>query len=400
MASEDSGSGSPRNRPIPTRNDTEMSDSQLQPPRRTSTELVLDTGLALGTELVLDTAVVLEPDNIGDNAAPPRVEQHNPSRRARIQEQPQPIDVTAAREAEPLPEGTSIVRTDTSLASRRGHGRAGAGSGMPLPPLPVPVAVPGSRAGGQPLVRPRSIYSPRSQRSDPFSDSPTSRSAPHRLSGSPLSHSQDALPLVSPWVAETHDHAPGVSRTQQSSSRNNAPRPRLQKQESERDILIDQLLRQNEQYRAELGFQFANAFAEDNADEGSPGDNPGDLDDDLEAQRRRRIRQPEDPRSLRTVNVEGPIPIATREDNMQRRTPATDDAGVLGAQAAGEILYSITRVDNSQPHTRQSANTRDEMDDGVKRNRPNGTRFSRTSRSYIDDLVPVATVSIYGSIYR
>lgn len=389
MASENPpGSGLQRNEQPsagPTGNDPEVSDSHPQPPQPTSTELISNSESVLGTELALSTEMVPEPHNLGDNSAQRQPEQHNTGRRAGIQQQSQSAGIDTGRDTEPLTVGTSSVRADTSLAGRREHDRAGVGSDMPLPPLPASGASPGSRVG-----QPRSIYSPRSQRSDPFSDSPTSQNPPRRSSGSPLAQSPEALPqVVHLSIAETHEHAAGAPRFQQGSSRNNnAPRPRLQKQESERDLLIDQLLRQNEQFRAELvGLQFGNAFADDDANGDNPEDDPGDLDDDLEAQRPRRIRQ--QPRSLRTVDVEGPVPIISREDIVQGRTPATDDAGKLGAQAAGEILYSITRVNNTQPHQGQSTDTnRKGTGDGVKRSRTTGPRFS-TARSFIDDLVPL-----------
>ncbi|KJA13310.1 hypothetical protein HYPSUDRAFT_174089 [Hypholoma sublateritium FD-334 SS-4] len=384
MTSEDSGSGSPENRPILTRNDSETSVSRRQPPRRTSTELVLDAGVALGTGLVLGTALVLDPDNLGGNSAPPQDEQHNPGRRARIQEQPRSSDITVDSEAELFPEATPTVKTNTSLPTRRGHDRAGVRKDMPLPPLPTPVAAPEFREGGRHHGRPRSMYSP---------PSPTSRNPPRRSSGSPPSWSQDAHPFVSPAVAVTHDHAASALRTQQGHIQDDsAPRTRLRMQESHHGI-IEHPLRQNVQSRAKfVEPEFGNTFVEDNANDDSLRDDPGDLDDP-EAQHRSRIRQGK----RRNIDVERPIPTVVREDdNTQRRIPGTDDAGALGAQAAGEILYSITRVDNSRPDRRQSGNTRDEIDDGVKRNRTSGTRFSRTSRSYIDDLVPVATYT--GSI--
>ncbi len=137
-----------------------------------------------------------------------------------------------------------------------------------------------------------------------------------------------------------------------------------------------------------------NGFAEDNVNDISLREHTRDLDHDPEGQHRGGIRQGK----RRTADSERPQSIVFREDNMQRRTPGADNAGVLGAQDADGILYSITPVDNSRPPHRQSASTRDEMDDGVRQNRTSGTRLSRTSRIHIDDLVPVITVSIHASI--
>ena len=389
MSSENLESGSQENKPIPAGNDSEASISRVQPPQRTSTELVLDTGLALGTGLgaglIMASALVLDPDNFNDNFAPPQAEQHSPERRARIREEAEPSDSTAGREVDVFPVGTSTVTADVDLAGRRRHGRAGAGRDMPLPPLPEPVALPEWREEGHHLGWPRSMYSPLS---------PAGRNPPRQTSHSPLSRSQDAAPFVSPVFVETHAHAAGAGApwTQQGRSRNDsAPRPRLQSQET---YIIDQPLRQNDQSRVRL-VASGNGFAEDNVNDVSLREHTGDLDYDQEAQHRGRIRQGK----RRTADGERLESIVFREDSMQRRTPGADNAGVLGAQGAEGILYSITPVDNSRPPHRQSANTRDEMDDGVRQNRMSGTRLSRTSRSHIDDLVPVINVSIHASIY-
>ncbi len=152
MSSENLETGSQENKAVPAGDDSEASISQIQPPQRTSTELVIDTGLALGTGLgagiIMASALVLDPDSFNDNFAPSQAEQYSPERQARIREAAEPSDSTADREVDAFPEGTSTVTADVNLAGRRGHGRAGAGRDMPLPPLPEPVALPEWREGG------------------------------------------------------------------------------------------------------------------------------------------------------------------------------------------------------------------------------------------------------------